>query len=71
MGFLNIAREIVSPSTPPLCCDLCQWPMGAHEIVRNEDGSIPGLLVCSLCVEDNLATADQPRCEVGLVGTSL
>jgi hypothetical protein len=28
--------------------------MGADEIVRNEDGSIPGLLVCSLCVEDAL-----------------
>jgi hypothetical protein len=48
-----LAREIVS-LTPPLCCDLCDWPMGADEIVRNEDGSIPGLLVCSLCVEDAL-----------------
>jgi hypothetical protein len=39
---------------PPLCCDICELGMSASEIVRNEDGSIPGLLVCSLCVEDAL-----------------
>lgn len=42
-------------ATPPLCCDYCEFPMGAHEIVREPDGAIPGRLKCSLCVEDDLA----------------
>jgi hypothetical protein len=44
--------------------------MGAHEITRAKDGAILGLIVCSQCVEDNLASANAPRCEVGLVGAS-
>ena len=43
-----------SGPTPALLCDCCEWPMSAHEIARSPDGSIPGLLVCSVCTEDNL-----------------
>jgi hypothetical protein len=63
------SRDLAPPTcgpTPPLCCDLCDWPMNASEIVRLPDGAIPGLLVCALCTEDNLATTDAPRCEVGM-----
>lgn len=52
----DAARSSALPPTPPLLCDCCEWPMGAHEIVRLPDGAIPGLLVCSECVSDNLAT---------------
>lgn len=41
---------------PPLVGDLCEHPMSASEIVRLPDGAIPGLLTCSLCVEDALAS---------------
>ena len=38
--------------TPPLCCDLCQWPMSAEQVTRADDGAILGLLVCTECVAD-------------------
>jgi hypothetical protein len=59
------------PPTPALTCDLCGWPMQAHEIARAPDGAILGLIVCAQCVEDNLnARTDTARSEVGLVGGS-
>lgn len=58
--------------TPPLCCDLCEWPMTADHIVRDEDGTIRGLLVCTQCIEDAAcAQADNARSSLGLVGASL
>lgn len=47
-GIPNIAAATVP-------CDLCGWPMAIPE-VRNGYGEIPGLLTCSQCVEDELAS---------------
>jgi hypothetical protein len=57
---------------PPLVnCDLC----GGAFILPAEiaaQGVIYGLLVCTQCIEDNLnASADEPRCEVGMVAGGL
>lgn len=42
-------------AVPMAACDLCSWSMAipAHCIAA---GEITGLLTCSLCVEDALAT---------------
>lgn len=49
-------RPQAAQSPPAVCCDCCEFPMGDHEIARAPDGAILGLLTCSLCVEDALAT---------------
>lgn len=46
--------QVALPPVPPLCCDLCDWPMAVHDIALAEDGTIPGLIVCTQCIEDNL-----------------
>lgn len=38
---------------PTVPCDLCEWPMALPEHCV-ERGEILGLLVCTLCVEDQL-----------------
>lgn len=53
--MIPVSKTEALPPLPPLVCDCCSWPMSAHEIVRLPDGAIPGLLTCSLCVEDALA----------------
>jgi hypothetical protein len=61
-----------SPRTPPpfVNCDLCEGAFILPAEIAAQ-GVIHGLLVCAQCVEDNLnARADEPRCEVGLVGGS-
>ena len=40
------------PHTVP--CDLCESPMRSDTLTRADDGAILGLLVCTLCVEDQL-----------------
>jgi len=40
--------------TPPLTCDACEWPVGIHEVVIDPDGFICGLIICSLCISENL-----------------
>lgn len=57
---------------PPLVCDLCEWPMTMDHLVRDDDGSIRGLLVCTQCIEDQAcAQADNARSCLGVVGASL
>jgi hypothetical protein len=60
MTFPQTAAEFMAAFPSQLCCDLCDWPMAEHEVVRAPDGAIEGLLVCSVCLEDALA-ADQPE----------
>ncbi len=70
MGASRRANHPPTPSrasSPMVSCDLCGWPMDVPSVCR--DGLILGLLVCTQCIEDALdARADEPRCEVGLVG---
>jgi hypothetical protein len=48
-------RGVRSGAAATVTCDLCGWPMAipTHCI---ESGEIAGLLTCSECVEDALAT---------------
>lgn len=51
-------------------CDLCGRSMRPDEFSRGAHEAT-GLNICPDCLEDTLdASANQPRCEVGLVGSS-
>lgn len=53
-------------SAVPVVCDLCEAPfLLAPALVRS--GQVAGLLVCTLCTEDNLdASTFNARSEVGM-----
>ena len=40
--------------TPPLLCDACSWPVSINEVLVGDDGIIRGLIICGLCVQDEL-----------------
>jgi len=42
------------PPTPPLVCDLCEWPVSINDLCLSPDGKIEGLIVCPQCIEDSL-----------------
>jgi hypothetical protein len=44
----------LAQACPPLCCDRCEWPMAAPQHCIDQ-GEIIGLLICSECIEDDLA----------------
>lgn len=68
----SAATPSALPPVPPLCCDLCEWPMTADHLVREADGSFRGLLICSQCLEDEAcAQADNARSCMVVVGASL
>lgn len=49
-----VSGSVPSPvgnAPPSVPCDLCGYGMPTPT-VRNPDGSIPGLFVCSACAED-------------------
>ena len=59
------------PATTPIRvrCDICEARF-TLPTEMSQAGLIYGLLVCTQCIEDSLyARADEPRCEVGLVGS--
>lgn len=55
LGISLPATGVRDGAVPMATCDLCSWPMAipAHCIAA---GEITGLLTCSECVEDALAT---------------
>lgn len=64
---MELAIRAYEP-VPPLCCDICLEPCAVGDVLIGEDGLIRGLIVCSLCVEENLAASIYTRSEVGMVG---
>lgn len=52
------ARGVSHPHPPMTQCDLCGWPMPVPQHSLRQ-GQIIGLLTCSECIEDALATRQQ------------
>lgn len=67
MNLNPIDSNRIREGAPPVQCDLCGYAMPLPDNCA-EQGEVVGLLVCTQCAEDNLASAVNPGATLELVG---